>query len=1275
MNLSRGDRVLQKRYELIERAFRDRESEDREQSEDSELGGAQTWLALGEYQQEYLLKVWPHSKDDPDASDMNRALWDAELRTLYRACSSPGAERSLMVLREAGVDKEAGLLVMALEAPGYSCLAVELAERRSSYHWLTNENAESRRTLWNGLKGLADGLHLLHEQQVLHTGVAAESVFLDPSQGAESLRLGGFEWSMRVGSGSVRPISAHWGTPPETTGGPHQVFGPDGDWFGFGILAARCLLPIEHLGNNSPTPQARYRQVLNKIEKSKNLLTDIEREFLLRLVAESPLERMTRHEDIAAGIEDIVSRLSRSSVPSEWDDRYVLMIDPKNTQVVEAAMAAGLRKTLELGPTTMFNPRDNRHVAALTGFVQQDLNSQGARLYPVRNQQFLLLLGDQLQLRIGQYRDRGAGETEPTWRHAKVMGTGELRGASDDAITTFPTGSITVLNILQNLRRTEPTLLQNASSWERRLPRVDKAAEQRAELEKFCAFVRVTNQIELLFRDAELFAYRVVERTGTDGGKEEITIEELEREREVLGFLRVDGGLVEFLQRERENSLKTDAGLVVLTGLGQESLSSPPEELASTWSVTQVDVARRQARLTRTDVAARVTTAPDHGILRSHGMDGQIKLIRRRKEAIDRLRSHTYLLRSLANPGEVYMDTGKVDLPVHLDPKKVDGSKRAVIQDVLRVRPIYALQGPPGTGKTTMVAWLLRQILAEDPVAQILITAQAHGAVDVLWSKVKEEAFNGVPEDRRPLAVRLGRRSAEGNAHQEGSVDEVVAQILGSAMGRLESQPARSDLQDAWLDACRVMNAERTSLDQGALLPDFRQLVKRGANLTFCTTSAGELEGLSSELSFDWSIVEESGKVHGFDLALPLQAGHRWLLIGDQKQLPPYRDKDYLDAVNSLDQVVEALDSLPDGAARLLDRDFIRMWRDWDESERKEFIDYSKHWLKVFERIFENCGYALGGRSENELVLTGMSQQDPEGVADRSEQGSMAGMLAVQHRMHPDIGTLISDAYYGGNLTNSTRTESPLAEIPARLTHPFVSPEDIRGKAIVWIDTPWSTAGEKAGEWGAPTSGKQVPRYINPAEAHALFRFVEQLRIDPAAGHGDLKLTVLSPYSQQVGYLERNLSTCRLPTGIRFAERARQRADQRPRSGAFTVDSFQGDQSDIIAVSLVRNNQAPGHLRGQGMGFLQDAPRLNVLLSRAERLLVLVGSWDFFQHHTELVDLERPEKELWHWKKVLTMLDAWEKAGRILRLPADLTTYREPTVREVLGSRRHGGAR
>ncbi|WP_194911130.1 AAA domain-containing protein [Catenulispora rubra] len=52
------------------------------------------------------------------------------------------------------------------------------------------------------------------------------------------------------------------------------------------------------------------------------------------------------------------------------------------------------------------------------------------------------------------------------------------------------------------------------------------------------------------------------------------------------------------------------------------------------------------------------------------------------------------------------------------------------------------------------------------------------------------------------------------------------------------------------------------------------------------------------------------------------------------------------------------------------------------------------------------------------------------------------------------------------------------------------------------------------------------------------------------------------------------------------------------RNGFFTVDSFQGNQAEIIAVSLVRNNT---RLSGDGLGFLVESPRMNVLLSHAER--------------------------------------------------------------------------
>jgi len=59
-----------------------------------------------------------------------------------------------------------------------------------------------------------------------------------------------------------------------------------------------------------------------------------------------------------------------------------------------------------------------------------------------------------------------------------------------------------------------------------------------------------------------------------------------------------------------------------------------------------------------------------------------------------------------------------------------------------------------------------------------------------------------------------------------------------------------------------------------------------------------------------------------------------------------------------------------------------------------------------------------------------------------------------------------------------------------------------------------------------------------------------------------------------------------------------------------TVDSFQGNEAGVVVVSLVRNNR---HRMPKAFGFLGEDERMNVLFSRAERLLVLVGSWDFFQ--------------------------------------------------------------
>ena len=70
----------------------------------------------------------------------------------------------------------------------------------------------------------------------------------------------------------------------------------------------------------------------------------------------------------------------------------------------------------------------------------------------------------------------------------------------------------------------------------------------------------------------------------------------------------------------------------------------------------------------------------------------------------------------------------------------------------------------------------------------------------------------------------------------------------------------------------------------------FEGLILRAANVVFATTNSGEIERLIDERGqFDWSIVEEAGKATGSELLSPLLLSHRRLMIGDHKQLPPYR--------------------------------------------------------------------------------------------------------------------------------------------------------------------------------------------------------------------------------------------------------------------------------------------------------------------------------------------------------------------------------------------------
>lgn len=1224
MSIHAGTRLLRDRYLLVG---------DRLEA----VANSESWVGASlEDDSLYLFRLWPYSGAEPP--ELQRALWDTELRTLYRVGSTPGAEESVLIIRDAGLDRAAQCFVMVLEARqsnGYMPLSVALAERKA-HDWLRNTEATIRREIWAGLSRLAEGISLLHEQNVLHRNLEAHHVFFNPDLGTDSLRLGGFEWSIRVGVPDKSSPPTVWSSPPEFFEGSYG-YSRETDWYAFGMLAARCLCSLE---NYARLPVLdRHQHVIREIERSPAAhLYDIEKQCLLRLIASDPADRLANSHDIQILLGEITESLDTRSNSQDNQLPLLVGINPSTTSLIDHVIEGGFVPSPD-EKDQPFNPYNPLHTSNLLRFVQNDINNAqpAAQLYATRNPNSYTLVADRLILTLTpfEYTDTATNKREKSWKYAFCLGVGSLNATQSPR--SLPSG-VVVVRPAADIRRGR-LLPDKIDTWERHLPRTDPVAALRAELAQFHNFIRCVNQIELLIRDAEIFPYTIVD-TDERTTLRTITVRETDRARLPLKFLQVEGGLVEFLSREQASG-KPDCNLVILTGARQDSLSLETEERLEkrdAWQIKFLRTEEQEVVLTRTIDPRRETLPPKQGFLRTWGMFGQIALVRRRKRAIDRLQSHSYLLRSLSAPGQVYMDTGPIELPVQISLQEVDEAKQAVMQDILRARPIYALQGPPGTGKTTLVAHLLRQIFWDDPVAQVLITAPAHGAVDVLRNKVME-AFGGVDEERLPLAVRIGSDHRDDAYNEyvesEGSVEQVGLEILRKATNRLTEISGRSSLSTEWLHSMGGLLEAWESRASRSGINDFFQVVKRGANITYCTTSAGDLEALAESVqSFDWTIIEEAGKAHGFDLALPLQTGHRWLLIGDHLQLPPYREREYREGLALLEEVISALEDLPDIRSSLLDIDWIRnVWNEFDAEQRHSFKNLGFLWLKTFKRVFELCSTAPG----------------VETITEGRSVGAAAGRLLHQHRMHPAIGKLISAAYYDEQLQSETVDLD--GEALASVTHPFVNPPGIAGKAVVWVDIEWSISNARTKEAG-PREG--VPRYQNSEEAEALLDFLSQLDVAVGAEIEDgkeLELALLSPYSQQVALLNLLAADLSFSPALRLQQVRRRRRrggdkDLLTARLAHTVDSFQGNQADVICVSLVRNNTFP---QGDGLGFVGEAPRMNVLLSRAEQLLVLVGSWDFFQHQLRDVQPSDKTHPLWHWRQVLDTLTAYFDAGLAMR--------------------------
>ena len=187
-------------------------------------------------------------------------------------------------------------------------------------------------------------------------------------------------------------------------------------------------------------------------------------------------------------------------------------------------------------------------------------------------------------------------------------------------------------------------------------------------------------------------------------------------------------------------------------------------------------------------------------------------------------------------------------------------------------------------------------------------------------------------------------------------------------------------------------------------------------------------------------------------------------------------------------------------------------------------------------------------------------------------------LLGVQYRMNEEIMRFSSDWFYGGKVQTAP-------QIKYRGILDYDLP-------MVWVDTSDLDIHE---EFVGESFGRinKIEAELTLNELKKYFTTIGKTRILEER----IDVGIISPYRAQVQYLRRLIKKNEFYKPYRHL------------ISVNTVDGFQGQERDIIVISLVRSND-----EGQ-IGFLRDLRRMNVAITRARMKLIILGDAKTMTRH------------------------------------------------------------
>ena len=234
--------------------------------------------------------------------------------------------------------------------------------------------------------------------------------------------------------------------------------------------------------------------------------------------------------------------------------------------------------------------------------------------------------------------------------------------------------------------------------------------------------------------------------------------------------------------------------------------------------------------------------------------------------------------------------------------------------------------------------------------------------------------------------------------------------------------------------------------------------------------------------------------------------------------------------------------------------------------------------------------------------------------------------LIYNYRSEHKICQLYNQPFYEGELKEALAIKGKREHNLSPLFH----------SSAVWIDTGKRDDREdtQAG------TGK-----INRCNASIILDYLEKLLDKIKEQNLSHSIGIITPYRAQTNLLKDKLKGIKAEFKEFYADKASDDKDLRNGFDIGTVDSFQGSDRDIIIYDCVRSSKAKNSKEdkakrgGSKIDFIADEKRLNVSLSRAKKLLIIIGDMEFLYRASvseginpfeKIIDFIHKHKENYH---------------------------------------------